>query len=439
MLCAALYITFMVGVSKRAFFFADADEKQVALLQDRIQAERKFEPIWVPPHITYINLNAAHEVLSSNGSPIDQELAQAYLAGEEIPMSKGYFVKSPYPGGVCVFKYQIGVRYSSNWANRHLPRVEMLFMTSFVILLITSTILYVRFISKRLEKNISPLKQTVSLIGTGNLNYPVPHLSIKEFEELGVLTERMRLDLKNTLQIMWINEERMKEATAQLLHDYRTPLTVARANVEFLREDLSTQIFDDHKEKLLAYTNAAVYNLDRLIEIGDRLQEQIAPQSHSQIDAEPITFFVLNKYFDTMGIILSEYYGDIWQSNIQHSQETLPIDEKGFKQMITNILINAFEHGSSPQTVQLEFEIDREEALYLITNSGSCFSKRALKDGLKKAFTEKEDDQQVIKGLDLYFAKAFIEKHGGTIRLSNSDQNQACVRISLPLNCNDNN
>ena len=99
-LCTALYVTFMTGVRNHVYSFADSEEKQVEVLQQRIEAEQHFDPDWVSPSITYVVLNNNNEILSSNGSASDRKLALSYLKGEDIPFSEGYFAKSLYPGGV---------------------------------------------------------------------------------------------------------------------------------------------------------------------------------------------------------------------------------------------------------------------------------------------------------------------------------------------------
>ena len=431
-LCTALYVAFMLGARNHVYSFADSEEKRVEALQQRIKTEQHFDPAWVSSPIIYVTLNSDNEILTSNGSISDQKLAQSYLKGEEIPFLDGYFAKSIYPDGICVFKYQIGVRYSSEWANQHLPRVEIIFISTLILSVLVSTILFVHFISKRLQSDISPLKHTVRLIGSGNLNYPVPHLSIKEFEELGSLTDRMRSDLKSTLQALWSNENQMKESTAQMLHDYRTPLTVARANAEFLQEDLANLDDINNKDDLIACANAIIFNLDRLTEIGDCLQQQMTSDT-SLAGNNNVIVDDFNQSIDTLGNTLSNYYGDLWQSNFQKCQHTLFIDEKGFKQTLMNVLVNAFEHGCSPQTVQLQFEVLQDRAQYLISNSGSHFSENALANGTQKEFSEKANNGKVIRGLGLYFARRFLDKYDGTIKLFNSPENHACAQITLSL------
>lgn len=433
LLCAILYIVFTEGARKRIYYFADAEEKQVEILQKQIETEQRFSSAWVPPFVIYTEFNKNDEIVSSNGSAADQKSAQEFLNGIDIPHSQGYFVKVLYSAGACVFKYHIGMRYASDWANRNLPGIEILFITVLSLAILGAVVIFVCSIDRLLQKNLLPLKRVVTSIGEGDLNYPVPHLSLREFEELGMITERMRSDLKSTLQELWVNEHRMREETTQMLHDYRSPLTVARANAEFLKEDLSRISELKNKKKLLAFTEAVSMNLERLTEVGDRLQQQIQANEETSTRHRPLTFNELNRSIDISGKILSEHYGSEWKSDFQDSQEGLPVDERGLKQAINNILINAFEQGREPQTVQVQFVLREGKAEYLITNSGSQFSAKALSEATKKGFSEKRNANQVMKGLGLYFVKQFLREYDGSVTLSNTSQNHACVRISFDL------
>lgn len=436
-ICITFYIVFLLGVKNKIYYFADYEEKQIEILQQKIKKEQKFDPAWVPPFITYMVVNKNNEILLSNTKPEDQKLVQSFLQGENIPHSMGYFVKFVNQEETYIFKYHIGVRYYSEWANQHLPKIEIIFIVIFIFSILISTILFARFISKRLLKDITRLKHTINLIGTGNLNYPVPNLSIQEFEEVGILTERMRSDLKSSLQTLWLNENQLKEKTAQILHNYRTPLTLAIAKAEFLKEDLSQLNDIAIKTTLSTHLNSVIFNLERLAEIGEHLQEQMhfskIKFDTTKIENNTLTFNEFNQSLEKTGNILSEYYGDLWQSKFQDCPKIIPIDKNGLLQTLTNIIVNAFEHGKSPQTVFMQFEVYNKEIRYLISNSGSCFSKQALIYGTQKNFSEKKNNQQIIKGLGLYFAQKFLTEHNADITLFNNAENHACVQISLPI------
>lgn len=428
-----LYIVFLAGARKGVYTFADAEEKQVNILAERIAKEQVFDPRWVPSPILYTVFNRENRILSSNGTVDEQKRAQDFLDGKAGSSAHGYFVEVSYPEGTCVFTYHIGTRYASDWANDHLPRAESVFMLALLLIIVIPTMLFVRAIARRLDKDVLPLKHTVTLIGQGNLTYPVPHLSLKEFEDLGLLTERMRLDLKNTLETLWTREHHLKEKTAQMLHDYRTPLTVARANAEFLKEDISRLENIPHKSALLEYSQAVILNLEQLTEAAQRFEEKNADREGAPSVNKAMTFDAFNQSIDQIGKVFSHHFGDQWQSRIQNSSAGLPVEEAALKQALSNIIVNAFEHGHSPQVVNMQFVLHGCEAAYRIVNSGSHFSEKALREAMCKGFSEKKEDQQIIKGLGLYFVKRFLEENDGRITLSNTSENYACVVIRFPV------
>lgn len=432
-LCTILYTAFFTGVQHKLYSFADSEEKQVEQLIQRINVEKSFNPKWVPENVNYTLIDSKNQVISSNSSPAHQKRAQAFLKGERNSHADGHFLTASSPEGSCVFEYHIGVRYSSDWANQHLPRLEMLMVFTILLIVLIPTAVFVYTITHRLYKNITPLKTTINSIKQGNLDLPVPSLSIEEFKELGILTNRMRLDLKNTLGMLWDNEQRMKEETTRMLHDYRSPLTVARANAEFLKEDLSRANGMPDKTELLGYVKALILNLERLSEVADQLQQHMDHHKKASFTAHESNFNELNDALDYLGITLSKHYQGTWESQIQKTQEPMPVEEKVLKQLLANILNNAFEHGQAPQTVRLQFTVQPTTAEYLIINTGSCFSEKALHHAEEKGFSEKQKDGQYLKGMGLYFVHRFLQECGGKMSLSNTLDGYASVRVTIPL------
>lgn len=440
LLFLVLYIALMMGVREHLYTFADSEEKQVEVLQQQIASKQAFEPSWVPEDIGYLQVNSAGEVVESNLNPDDREKALAYLEGKTIPYSEGYFEKVPYKDGTCIFKYHIGVRYTSTWANEHLPRLELFFILILVLIVVIPTMWFARVIARRIYKDVMPLQTAVVSIGQGDLNVPIPPLSIYEFDELGQLVERMRTDLKATLENLWTNEQQLKEQTTQMLHDYRSPLTVARANAEFLKEDLaqlSAPALDDSsrpgKAELLTYAETIVFNLDRLTEVADRLQLQMKHDRVSSVRTEQLALQAFNHRIDQEGAMLSHHYGNVWEGRFQETDLCADIEESALQQALTNIILNACEHGQAPQTICMDFSVSDGEAEYRIANSGSHFSAQALAHATEKGFSEKADGSQVMKGLGLYFTAKVLQDKGGKLLISNTDDGCACVQVVIPV------
>lgn len=431
-LCLLLYGAFMMGVRRHVYSLANSEEKQVEALSRQITAEQTFDPAWVPKGIEYTLFDKKDRPVSSNASASGQEEARGFLKGEDRKDSKGYFVKTAYREGTCVFKYHIGIRYYSPWAEQHLPKVELLFLLLLLLVILLPTLLYVHAITRRIYRDVLPLQRSVISIGQGDLNVPLPELSIYEFKELGMLTERMRLDLKGTLETLWSDQHRFQEEVTRMLHDYRSPLTVARAKAEFLWEDLACADCGAG-ERFLKDVDAIIFNLERLTEVAEGLQLHMK-QGEKQAEAQPsCTFREFNSAIDRMGEVLSRHYGDVWEGCFQEAEGCLPVEERSFRQALANVLVNGFEHGKSPQTVRLRFTLSRTEAEYLLINSGSCFSREALEQGTRKGFSEKTEERQTVKGMGLYFVKEFLEEHDGKLFLSNTREGYACVRITLPI------
>ncbi|EOT44368.1 HAMP domain-containing sensor histidine kinase [Enterococcus columbae] len=430
-----LYIGFNYGVKYDLYTFANHEEKQVESLKQKIISSQSFNPTWVPSNIGYIQLNQENKIIQSNMTPKNKKNALAYLKGKQTS-SKDYFLKVVYKDGICIFKYNIGVFYSSDWANAHLPSVELLFLLIIALIIFIPTMWFAKSITKRIYKDVFPLQNALIAIGQGDLTIPVPTLTISEFKELGSLTEHMRIDLKATLEALWSSEHKIREQTTQMLHDYRSPLTVARANAEFMKEDLNQlnkASSDNEKEQLysslVTYTESIIFNLNRLSEVADRLQRQF---SNEDAVKEPLAFNQFNRKIEQEGQMLSKHYGNKWKSQFHKTGAYTMIEESTLYQALTNIILNACEHGRSPQSINLSFMVTNEKAEYKVINSGSCFSNAALTHATDKGFSESQNHLQTIKGMGLYFVANVLRANGGELYLSNTPEGYACVQIILP-------
>lgn len=451
------YIGVTAGARHQLYSFANSQELQVQRLQQRIVASQDFKSTWIPEGIGYLQLSPTHHLIQTNLLPSQQQAALAFLAGS-TDHSQGYFQQVTYPQGVIVLHYQIGVRYSSAWANTYLPNLEIIILLILALSVFVPTLWFTHTISKRMRSTIAPLQQAIINIGKGDLNIPVPSLAIIELQELAKLTERMRIELKATLEQLWANEHQLKEQTTQMLHDYRSPLTVARANAEFLQQDLAqlTAVVtnDEHaseaisRETLLQYAQSLNISLQRLGDVADHLQQQLQAASPSSLAsttcaaANPsLTLPELHQQLAKTAASLCQYYQHNLQCDVPilpptASQLTTVIDAKAILQALTNIIVNACEHGAAPQTISIHGQCMMTALVYTISNSGSQFSPSALQHATTKGFSEKNTtgaQSSAPHGLGLYFVEQLVTTHGGKIQLSNNSAGHATVELTIPV------
>ncbi|MQQ99300.1 ATP-binding protein [Glaciimonas soli] len=110
------------------------------------------------------------------------------------------------------------------------------------------------------------------------------------------------------------------------------------------------------------------------------------------------------------------------------SQDIPVVFDSALKQMICNVLDNAFE--ASPQWLRFEAAQEADALTLLITDAGPGFAPEILAQ-LGKPYQSSKG--RPGGGLGLFFVISVARKLGGTVTVKNSEQGGASVLLTLPL------
>ena len=105
------------------------------------------------------------------------------------------------------------------------------------------------FQTHRLLKNwrifILNIDRTVQNIQDKQLDFSLPTLEIKEFNDTFFAISEMRNSLEESLKIQWqLEEEKVRQLSA-LAHDLKIPLTIIRGNSDLLKDELKDELSID--------------------------------------------------------------------------------------------------------------------------------------------------------------------------------------------------
>lgn len=422
-----LYQGFLLGESLRLYTFANEEEKVVENLKKRIEEKKTFIPGWVPAPIRYTEFDQEGRILSSNGTEKEQQRAKDLLRGGPEHFGRDFLTREELPGGQVVFQYHIGTRYLKDWANRSLPSVELLFLLGLLFQALWPVVLFISLLSRRLQREMVPLKKSIHAIAEGDLDLPVPPLRIEEFDRLGALLERMRIELKTTLQCSWIREHAIEEEITGMLHDLHSPLTVAQAKTTFLREDL-LHMGGEQRGQLLEEVEQILFHLERIGEVTGRFDERLLERERPATCAPRVVWDQLASFLHA--------YGKGLGISVHTSQEgegiLLGINLLDGKQIFGNLLLNAYEYGGNDQRIDVTVSPKPSHVELRFTNTGSSFSAEALRHATEKGYSEKEKGNQGIQGVGLYVARRLLKEVDGDLCLSNTADGYACVAMRIP-------
>ena len=98
--------------------------------------------------------------------------------------------------------------------------------------------LVARRASRVLTRALEPLVDVADHVGAQQLDFTIGASSVRQVSDVLDAMEQMRTSLKTSLEARWEAEERERQQVASLAHDLKTPLTVVRANADYVTEEL---------------------------------------------------------------------------------------------------------------------------------------------------------------------------------------------------------
>jgi PAS domain S-box-containing protein len=213
---------------------------------------------------------------------------------------------------------------------------------------------------------------------------------------------------------------------ASIAHEIHNPLDSV-ANLHFLLAN------EADPEKRAEYIQLARQELGRTMQISRTLLSLYRePKAPVLVDLEELADGVL--------LLLERR---LIQQGIQVDRDfSEPSVVEGFpaelRQVFTNIFMNALEAAGKGGRIRIRIEpVAAEElrgtgTMVEVTDSGPGISNQAGENLFQPFFTTKGENGT---GLGLWVSNGIVQKHGGTIRIANSndaDLKGACVRVYLP-------
>lgn len=213
---------------------------------------------------------------------------------------------------------------------------------------------------------------------------------------------------------------------ASIAHEIHNPLDSV-ANLHYLLAN------ETDPEKRAEFLRLAQQEVDRTMQISRTLLSFYRePKAPVPVDLKELAESVL--------LLLERR---LVQQRVQVERDfSEPCVVEGFpaelRQVFTNILVNGLEAAGSNGRIRIRIDHAAAEEsrgagmMVEITDSGPGISEQAAQNLFQPFFTTKGEDGT---GLGLWVSKGIVQKHGGTIRMSNSHDEHlqgACVRIYLP-------
>ncbi len=241
--------------------------------------------------------------------------------------------------------------------------------------------------------------------------------------EIEARTQQIRKQAENLEQV---NKE-LESFSYSISHDLRAPLRSINGFSDILMEDYAEQLDDEGKRLMGIVKESAVTMgqlIDDILEFSRLGKKKI---QKSEID--------MTKLFESVCEAEADSYSD---KQIDLKVDDLPNafgDLALIKQVVVNLVSNAFKYSSKEDTIVINIGFDQSEeneATYFIRDNGTGF-KMEYHDKLFGVFNRLHSNNEYEgTGVGLAIVKRIITKHGGRIWAESEEGKGSTFFFSMP-------
>ena len=409
----------------------------------RLASEEDLGPEDIPTAYRYAVVDEAGEVRETDLE--DARLDRARQAAEaalgtapgtvEITGGGSGLTYAAFPlegGGACTLVSE----YLPQWAARDLagalPNPQNLMLVAGASGSAVALALVAHRASRVISRKMAPLAEAAGRVGAGELDFAVGSTNVREVNDVLAAMDAMRASLAESLEARWAAEREQREQVASLAHDLKTPLTVLRANADFVAEELG----DEKDADLAAAARDISDGAERLDGYVRLLIEasrgsggaQRAPLRPAELCERVVAEAA--QVARARGVALDAATGPA----VAGAPEA-PLDRAALARAAANLVANAAEHAHS--RVSVSCDVTGGNLVIEVSDDGPGFSPAALERGCERLFTDDSSrssrDGGLHYGLGLHTASEAARAHGGSVSLANSPSGGAVATMAVPL------
>jgi len=329
--------------------------------------------------------------------------------------------------GTRPFSLRYFISYESIYENinKSIQTTLIFVIIIFLVSLGTTTLLVNRSI-------LSPLGKIVAIaheIRGGNLSKEIVINTKDELNDLATSLNQMTQSLRKNIEDLKEVDKLKNEFIMIASHNLRTPLTVIKGYVPFLRD----KKLDKDMEEVVDGIEVSTQKLEV---ITQSLLDIVALEGDSQpLKKTPEDLVQLVKEVLEAQKPAAEKKKVSVNPLLPTQPLNLQIDEARIKMAITNIIDNAIKFNKENGKVDVKLEVVGNKANLSVEDTGVGISPEEQ----QKMFQKFHRGTDVLTynyeglGLSLYTTKVVIESHGGTISVASELGKGTKVVVTLPL------
>jgi signal transduction histidine kinase len=255
----------------------------------------------------------------------------------------------------------------------------------------------------------------------------------RELEEKNEELKQLHSELKsNNIQLKKLNDEK-NQLLGIAAHDLRSPLGNISSYIDLIDYSIDENTFDDQEEMF----STIKMMLDHMLKmISDVLDYSKIESGKLNLEKEPSNLI----QFLNQTIKLSNILGSSKNITVQplYSMEEIIIeaDFKKLKQVMDNLLSNAFKYSKRGTTVEVDVKILENEVQISVADQGQGIPQKELNKLFQPFSTTsvRTTEGEQSTGLGLVSVKKIVETHGGRIWVESEVGLGSIFYFTLPYN-----
>ena len=289
------------------------------------------------------------------------------------------------------------------------------------------------FYRLKLREPLRELQNGMEKAARDDLDFSISYDSEDELGRLCRSMERMRRELCRSQERTWELLQQRRLLNASVAHDLRTPVTVLKGYLDYLKEDgCDKKVSDEDIRTAVCGMDEAVKRLERYagcVQDIYRLENVKVQRQKESVDE-----------------LVQELQRDISSLSADKkivvscslSQTEIDLDKQLVFRVIENLVQNAVRYASEEVKVELRGEdgvkLERcgEDRFLLIRvrDDGKGFPPESLNRAADLFFTTENSGHF---GIGLNICRILCEKLGGTLTLENQENGGACVTAAVKI------
>jgi signal transduction histidine kinase len=304
--------------------------------------------------------------------------------------------------------------------------IGIVFFISFIVANLFMSCLF----SKRLLDPITHLKRATTEISRGDLSLEITEIGDKEIKELCADFEKMRIQLKDSVQLKIKYDDNRKILVSSISHDLRTPITSIKGYVEGILDGVANT-----PEKVELYLKT-IYSKAELIDvmIDDLLL-------YSKLDLNQIPFnYEKTDIIDFFKYCVQESVIELQKSNIIMALENdlkeskyVMLDRERMRRVIINIIDNSRKYMNKEcGQITIMLRETNSSVIVEIRDNGSGIDKNHINKIFDRFYRgDLARTETKGSGLGLAISKQIVEAHKGKIWAISHEDKGTSIIISL--------